>query len=96
MNTKEKFDIQEYMTKGVERVVADAVKATLKNPKESAFMVKFAAASKIASEKRKKAEKDNEHRPPFLIKGVELITGTAYEGDQQIKINPWDVAVLEY
>ena len=28
------FDIQEYMTKGVERVVADAIKATLKNPKE--------------------------------------------------------------
>lgn len=32
--TKE-FDIQDYMTKGVERVVADAVRATLKNPKES-------------------------------------------------------------
>jgi len=39
------FDIQEYMTKGVERVVADAIKATLKNPKESAFMLGFAAAS---------------------------------------------------
>ena len=26
------FDIQEYMTRGVERVVSDAVKATLKNP----------------------------------------------------------------
>lgn len=53
---KETFDIQEYMTKGVERVVADAIKATLKNPKESAFMVKFAATSKKASEKRKKSE----------------------------------------
>ena len=27
------FDIQEYMTKGVERVVSDALKATLKDPK---------------------------------------------------------------
>ncbi len=26
------FDIQDYMTKGVERVVSDAIKATLKNP----------------------------------------------------------------
>ena len=39
--TKE-FDIQDYMTKGVERVVADAVRATLKNPKESAYMARFA------------------------------------------------------
>ena len=67
---KEQFDIQEYMTKGVERVVADAIKATFKNPKESAFMVKFAAASKLASEKRKKAEKAGEHRPPFLIASI--------------------------
>lgn len=66
----DKFDLQEYLTKGVERVVADAMKATLKNPKESAFMVKFAAASTAASIKRKKAEKDGEHRPPFLIASI--------------------------
>ncbi len=64
------FDIQEYMTKGVERVVADAIKATLKNPKESAFMLGFAAASGRASQKRKRAEKSNEHIPPFLIASI--------------------------
>ena len=57
MFMEKEFDIQEYMTKGVERVVADAIKATLKNPKESAFMLGFAAASTKASKKRKKAEK---------------------------------------
>ena len=41
---EKEFDIQEYMTKGVERVVSDALKATLKDPKESAFMLKFAKA----------------------------------------------------
>lgn len=65
-----RFDIQEYMTKGVERVVADSLKATLKNPRESAFMMKFALASKAASEKRKRAERDGEHRPPFLIASI--------------------------
>lgn len=70
MGTKEIFDIQEYMTKGVERVVADAIKATIKNPRESAFMVKFAAASKAASKKRKEAEKHGEHIPPFLIASI--------------------------
>ena len=68
---KEKgFDIQEYMTKGVERVVSDAIKATLKNPKESAFAIKFAAAARAASKKRKAAEKAGEHIPPFLIADI--------------------------
>lgn len=66
----ESFDIQEYMTQGVERVVKDAIKATFKNPRESAFMVKFAVASRTASEKRKKAEKAGEHIPPFLIASI--------------------------
>ncbi|MBQ6128558.1 MAG: radical SAM protein [Lachnospiraceae bacterium] len=64
------FDIQEYMTKGVERVVTDAVRATLKNPKESAFMLGFAKASSRASAKRKKAEQLGEHIPPFLIASI--------------------------
>ena len=64
------FDIQEYMTQGVERVVADAIKATLKNPRESVFMARFAAASRAASKKRRKAEDAGEHRPPFLIASI--------------------------
>ncbi|MBE5830601.1 MAG: radical SAM protein, partial [Butyrivibrio sp.] len=64
------FNIQEYMTRGVERVVADAVKATLKNPKESAFMAKFALASKAASKKRAGLEDEGEHIPPFLIASI--------------------------
>ncbi len=64
------FDIQEYMTKGVERVVADAVKATLRNPKESAFMAGFAKAAAAASRKRRKAETADEHIPPFLIASI--------------------------
>ena len=64
------FNIQEYMTKGVERIVADAVKATLKNPKESAYMAKFALASKSASRKRARMENAGEHVPPFLIASI--------------------------
>ena len=45
------FDIQTYMTNGVEKIVKEAIKTTLKNPKESIFMLKFAAASKTASQK---------------------------------------------
>ena len=64
------FDIQEYMTRGVERVVSDAIKATLKNPKESAYMAKFAMASRAASKKRARLEAEGEHIPPFLIASI--------------------------
>ena len=64
------FDLQEYLTEGVERIVSEAVKATLRNPKESSFMLKFAAASSAASKKRRKAEDKGEHIPPFLIASI--------------------------
>ncbi|MBP5304269.1 MAG: radical SAM protein [Lachnospiraceae bacterium] len=64
------FDITEYMTRGVERVVADAMRATLKNPKESAYMIKFAAASKAASKKRATLAKEGTNMPAFLIASI--------------------------
>ncbi len=67
---EKEFDIQKYMTAGVESVVSDALRATLKNPRESAYMMKFAAASKKASKKRAKSEKEGLHIPPFLIASI--------------------------
>ena len=67
---KKSFDIQAYMTGGVERIVKDALKATFSNPRESAFMVRFAAASKKASAKRAEEEKQGLHVPPFLIASI--------------------------
>ena len=64
------FDIQSYMTRGVERVVGDIIRATFKNPKESAYMARFALASRAASKKRAKAESAGEHIPPFLIASI--------------------------
>ncbi len=66
----EKFDIQAYMTHGVERVVSDVLKATLKDPRGSVYMVRFAAASRAASRKRRKAEAQGEHIPAFLIASI--------------------------
>ena len=66
----EAFDIQEYMTEGVRRVVSDAIRATFRDPKESAFMLRFAAASKRADAKRREAEDRGEHIQPFLIASI--------------------------
>lgn len=66
----EKYDIQKYMTEGVERVVSDALKATARDPRESAFMLRFALASRNASKKRRIAEDRGEHIPAFLIASI--------------------------
>ena len=63
----ENFDIQKYMTKNIEAFVADVARATLKNPKESAYMLKFAKASAQAGKRRAKLEENGEHIPAFLI-----------------------------
>ena len=36
---KQQFDLQKHIENGVEQIVADTLRATLKNPRESAFMV---------------------------------------------------------
>lgn len=64
------FDLNTYMTRGVERVVSDALRATFSNPKESAYILRFAAASKAAAGRRNKAENEGEHIPPFLIASI--------------------------
>ena len=67
---KQQFDLQRHIEQGVEAIVADTIRATLKNPKESAFMVKFAAASRRASKTRMKYEQEGLHVPGFLIASI--------------------------
>ena len=66
----DKFDIQQYLTEGVEQVVKDALKATLKDPRESAFLAKFALASAAATKRRAANEKDGLHVPSYLIASI--------------------------
>ena len=46
---EKEFDLQQYITTGVERFVSSALKATFKNPRESAFLAKFAVSAKKAA-----------------------------------------------
>ncbi len=62
--------LEEYLSNGVENIVKGILKASLKNPKASIFMAKYAMNSKKAREKRKMAEMSGEHIPPFLIASI--------------------------
>ncbi len=64
------FNLQEHIARGVEKIVSDTLKATLRDPKESAFMVRFAAASRKATKRRLELEKEGLHVPSFLIASI--------------------------
>ena len=64
------FDFIEYMNQGVKGIVEDALKASLKNPRETAFFIKFLRASKKAETRRIQMEQSGNHIPPFLIASI--------------------------
>lgn len=69
METQE-FQLSEYLTETMETLVKDIIRSTLENPKESAFMARFALSVREASRKRAKAEKRGESFPSFLIASI--------------------------
>ena len=74
------FDIQEYITAGAEKIVADAVRATLRSPKEAAFMASFAASSAAAARTRRRREAEGMHVPTFLIASITSACNLHCEG----------------
>ncbi len=63
-------NLAEYLNNGVEVIVKQALKASLKNPLESAFILRFMSAQQKASKKRLRAEAEGVHIPPFLIASI--------------------------
>lgn len=64
------FDLERYLSNGVENIVKGAVRATLKDPRESIFIAKYAVASREATKKRRQAREQGENIPPFLIASI--------------------------
>ena len=73
---KENFELKNYLATGVEHVVRDILKATAKNPKESAFMAKFALRAKASASVRAA----NSFLPPFLIASVTSLCNMQCKG----------------
>jgi MoaA/NifB/PqqE/SkfB family radical SAM enzyme len=64
------FNLQEYMGTGIENIVKGVIKASLKNPRETAFVMKYMLSSKEAEKKRKYYESKGQNIPPFLISSI--------------------------
>lgn len=68
--TASNFDIQEYLSEGVESILKDAMRATLKNPKESIYLLKFSKHARKATKIRQKYEQNGKNIPAFLIASI--------------------------
>ncbi len=67
---KSSSELTAYMNGAVMRLVANAIKSTLKNPKETAFFIEFQAAIQKANKMRLEREKEGIHIPAFLISSI--------------------------
>ncbi|MBR4447990.1 radical SAM protein [Methanobrevibacter sp.] len=64
------FNIQEYLADGVEYIVKDAIRASIRNPKEILFLHKFSKNTKKATEIRQKYDENGQNIPVFLIASI--------------------------
>ena len=64
------FNLEKTLSRGVEEIVKGILKASMQNPKGSAFLARYVLASRKSAELRRRAEAAGEHIPPFLIASV--------------------------
>ncbi|MBQ9886828.1 MAG: radical SAM protein [Lachnospiraceae bacterium] len=69
-DTANTFDIEAYMSAGVENVIKGIIKTSFFCPEQTAFMAKFALAAKKAQAKRREYNDSGTHIPPFLIASI--------------------------
>ncbi|MDO5831258.1 MAG: radical SAM protein [Methanobrevibacter sp.] len=64
------FNLQDYLANGVEIIIKDALRASLKNPKEILFLRRFSKHTKKANEIRQKYDENGQNIPAFLIASI--------------------------
>lgn len=66
------FNLESYLTNGVEHIVKGIWKASLKNPAASIFMMRYINSNKEANKRRRESERAGKHIPPFLIASITI------------------------
>ncbi len=67
---EENFNIQDYLANGVEILLKDAFRSSIKNPKESIFLLKFSKHVKKAIKIRQEYMQQGKNIPIFLIASI--------------------------
>lgn len=64
------FSVSEYVNRSIRNIASGALRASLSNPKETAFIMKFSQASRRAAKVRASYEDSGRHIPAFLIASI--------------------------
>jgi len=67
---KNNLNTADYLNRAVRRIAAGALRVSLHNPRESAYIIKFTAAAMRAEKTRTQQEKSGHHIPAFLIASI--------------------------
>jgi len=63
-------DLTQYLNQGVEKLVADIIKSTFQNPKETKFLLDYQSKNKKNLQLRSNFEVEGLHVPAFLISSI--------------------------
>lgn len=64
------FNLSEYMSESIENIVKKVLKSSIKNPRETAFVIKYMLAVKESKGKRNMLTIKVEHIQPFLMGSI--------------------------
>lgn len=64
------LDLAHYLNAGAERLIHDILRTTFKNPRETAFWLRFREQESRSARKRLVHEEAGHHIPPFLIASI--------------------------
>lgn len=73
-------DLNAYLNKGMEKLMADILRATLRNPRETVFLRRFCRRQKGMEKRRQSHEERGVHIPAFLIASVSGACNLACQG----------------
>ncbi len=73
-------DLTEYLNKGAEKLIADILRATLRNPKETVFLRKYHKQQTMMEKRRLDQEAQGRHIPMFLISSITSACNLACKG----------------
>lgn len=66
----QEFNLEDYLSSGVQGIIREVIKGTFSNPRESAFLAGYTLAMNKGNKIRHKYELQGEHIPPFLIASI--------------------------
>lgn len=61
----ERLQLEQYLSRGVENIIKGMKKASFTNPRSAMYLLKYAKAAGRAAGKRRQAEQNGKHVPPF-------------------------------